>query len=185
MARDETVVDKARYLAIGVTSEAVGVAWRGATRLARTAVAVGRVGLTVAKPVTDSELFRPVRDTLDAVAIRQQERVAEMVNVGRHEEGRVWRLALTVVDIPIDEIITYLDGNPAVRTLIRHAVGDILPELADHPAVQDLIRQQAGQYLSFLLTEPDQVQALIRSQPGCGSAPGPGRGCPGDNRGRA
>ncbi|QLQ05520.1 MAG: hypothetical protein HZY76_05085 [Anaerolineae bacterium] len=62
MTRDETVVDKARYLAIGATAEAVGVAWRGATHLARAAAAVGKVGLTVVRPVTDSDLFKPVRD---------------------------------------------------------------------------------------------------------------------------
>ncbi len=166
MPEEDTVIDKARYLAIGVTSEAAGLAWRSTWRLARAAGAMGKAGLSVVKPVTDSDLFKPLRTTFDAVAIRQQERLEEMVKVGRQEEGRVWRFALTVVDIPLDEIITYLDGNAAVRTLIRHAVEEILPELNDHPAVQALIRQQAGQYLTFLLSEPDQVQALIRSQAG-------------------
>jgi hypothetical protein len=141
-----------RHALIGLLYESYAVA--------RTGVSVGgrvtSLGWSLAEPIA-GPLLEPVRKPTQALVDR-------WVRIGRTYEEQGRENAREIMRAPVDEIVTYLRGNPEVEALVKQQAEALLAQLREDVRVQSLVRAQGDDYIEHLKERPEAVQQLVRGQ---------------------
>ena len=174
---EEDVGDIVRYLLIGVAFESQRQVRSSATTVGSWLLKSVGTSVSLARPITQSRLFSPIRKSADAVAGRVETRIGELVSTGRSEEfvGRL--VADEALLETYDWAIDYFAQNPEIRELVTEQAMGFTEEftigareraITSDNIVENLLRRLLRRTPRADLPGPPaiiQQQAIVAQQP--------------------
>lgn len=130
--------DLARYAAIGLALKTPAALEAGVSRVTGVADTVAGVATGLASPITNSFLFRPVRNAFDLLAARGETVLGELAAIGVQGEKY---------------------GKELVETTAYGTMSDVVDVVVESEEVRDLVQQQTlGLAQEFLLFVQDRLE---------------------------
>jgi uncharacterized RDD family membrane protein YckC len=112
----------ARYLTLGVMSNARSRAGRSAGFLWRASDRAGRALDGLLRPFTHSRLLRPFRNSFDTLEDRGRSQVDNWIDVGRSEDVRNRTVAQSAINQVAGESMDEIIANPRIQLFIQEIV---------------------------------------------------------------
>lgn len=153
---NETEATRLRYTLVGFLFEAIDAGYNSLSLFDKVASkALSTVSL-ILSPLTQSRLWRPVRDNFDSSRKRGESIVNSWIEIGRREEQASRDLVRKqAYDQIVDDVIDYLAQKPEVGDLIQQQSASVASELIDD------IRVRSGQFDTLL---EDRIRSLLRKK---------------------
>ncbi len=130
VAEEEDLGDILRYLLIGTAIQSQRQV-RSSTKTAGSwLLGAANMTLSVTRPVTQSRLFAPARRTAGAMTGRLEDRIADLVRLGRAEEFAGRLMAEVALQDSIDWTMDYVAQNPEIRDLVEQQALGFTEEIA-------------------------------------------------------
>jgi len=134
-------------------------AYDGGRQVSRRALRVGnlitRMGRRTTRPAAESRLLKPARRRMQRLVEKGAAEVAAWQETGRQEEIRSRRLARSMFNVTVGDVVDYLAVNKEIDDLLDAKIDAILTELADDARIGSLIETQVDMLLPRLAEDPE------------------------------
>jgi hypothetical protein len=127
---EEDVGDILRYLLIGLVFTSQRQVRSGTKSVGTWLLGAADTTVSLTRPITNSWIFAPARRVTGVVTSRLEDRLANLVSVGRSEEfvGRL--TAETALQESVEWAMDYIAHNPEIRDLVQQQALGFTEEIA-------------------------------------------------------